>query len=420
MSLTERQTKAWDRSKMPEGLEHWESNDWEAKARENPFFAIQSEVDWMDGPNEGFTPEQTQALFDRGRVIYAKYLYPLIKRLDDPFVVEYGCGAGRVLRALVDAGARCGGVDISPTMIEHCRRLVPEATVGTLAEPLPTDCADVVFSHAVLQHIDSLSAYLAAVDECCRMLKPNGLLALHVACEDFCSGADGEMGRTENFEDRSLHYRPGEAKPYLEHPQTTWSGVYIGRQLLEQRLAAAGVTVERWRPHNPKKPRAVWVIGRKARSAELRPGLEFEFRIQATLGEPIEQGTWEERRRRIVPILGGTVKGARFKGVVLAGGADWQTIRLSDGAAQISGRFTLQHEDGTVVGVINPGVRPAPPEVAAGLAAGETDERSIFYFRAAPQFEVPPGPHQWLAENIFVCVAKGWPGAVKIDVYRVI
>ncbi len=154
--------------------------------------------------------------------------------------------------------------------------------------------------------------------------------------------------------------------------------------------------------------------------AEVQPGLEFEFRVRAQLGAPIEQGSWEGRRRRIIPILGGTVEGARFKGVVLPGGADWQTIRLSDGVAEIYARYTLQHEDGAVVGVINPGVRRGPPEVIARLAAGELVDPSSYYFRTTPRFEVGPGPHQWLADNAFVCAGKRWPDAVEIDFYRVL
>jgi hypothetical protein len=154
--------------------------------------------------------------------------------------------------------------------------------------------------------------------------------------------------------------------------------------------------------------------------AELRPGLQFEFRIQAQLGASIEQGTWEERRRRIIPILGGTVEGERFKGVVLPGGADWQSIRLSDGVAEIYARYTLRHEDGSIVGVTNPGVRRGPPDVVARLAAGEMVDPSSYYFRTTPRFDVGPGPHQWLADNAFICVGKRWPDAVEIDFYRVL
>ena len=150
------------------------------------------------------------------------------------------------------------------------------------------------------------------------------------------------------------------------------------------------------------------------------PGLEFVFRMTVLLGPPVEQGVWDERRHRIIPILGGTVDGPRFKGRVLSGGADWQTVRVSDGTAGIYARYTLQHEDGTIVSVINPGVRRGPAEVMARVASGEVVDPALYYFRAAPQFETPPGPHAWLAENAFVCAGARWPDSVWIDIYRVL
>jgi hypothetical protein len=150
------------------------------------------------------------------------------------------------------------------------------------------------------------------------------------------------------------------------------------------------------------------------------PGLIFELRITAALSAPIEQGTWDGLRRRIVPIVAGAVEGPRFKGRILPGGADWQTLRTDDGLTQAYARYSLEHEDGTVVGVTNPGIRRGPSEVMAKLAAGETVDPSAYYFRTSPQFEAPPGPHRWLAENTFVCVGKRWPASVELDVYRVL
>lgn len=152
-----------------------------------------------------------------------------------------------------------------------------------------------------------------------------------------------------------------------------------------------------------------------AATAELKPGLELEFRVTATLGPVIEQGTWDGLRRRIVPITGGTVDGSRFKGRVLTGGADWQTLSTADGLTQIYARYTLQHDDGAIISVINPGIRRGPADVMARLAAGEVVDPAAYYFRASPQFEAPPGPHRWLAENTFVCVGKRWPTSVELD-----
>jgi hypothetical protein len=150
------------------------------------------------------------------------------------------------------------------------------------------------------------------------------------------------------------------------------------------------------------------------------PGLVFEMRLQVALEPPIDQGTWEGLRRRIVPISQGVVSGPRFSGKVVPGGADWQTLAAADGLSRLDARYTLQHDDGTIVQVSNQGVRRGPPEVMAALAAGETVDPSTYYFRATPRFEVPPGPHRWLAESVFVCVGKRWPAAVELDFYRVL
>ena len=184
-------------------------------------------------------------------------------------MVEYGCGAGRLLKPLIDRGYRCSGIDISSTMLRHCRDLTPE--VEALSEldaegrcAIASESASIVFSHAVVQHISRLSHYVTAIDEMCRILKPGGVLALHLNCEDFADGPDGPFGRTENHETYSLHYRPGATEPYLRHDQNNWSGVYIGRDTLASILAGHGVTMERWRPHTASKPRSVWAIGRKS------------------------------------------------------------------------------------------------------------------------------------------------------------
>ena len=150
------------------------------------------------------------------------------------------------------------------------------------------------------------------------------------------------------------------------------------------------------------------------------PGLEFAFRITADLEPPIEQGTWEAQRRRIVPINGGKVEGERFTGLILPGGADWQTLSTEDGLSRLEARYAIQHDDGTVVAVTNRGLRRGPPEVMARLAAGERVDPAEYYFRSCPEFEAPPGPHRWLSESLFLCVGKRWPDRVELEIWRVV
>lgn len=153
--------------------------------------------------------------------------------------------------------------------------------------------------------------------------------------------------------------------------------------------------------------------------APAEPSLRFVFEVRAELGPPLEQGEIDGLRRRIIPVLGGTVEGPRLRGRVLPGGADWQTIR-PEGTAEIYARYTLEAEDGTLIGVENPGLRRGPTEVIQRLAAGERVEPSAYYFRTTPRFMVRSGPHRWLAESVFVCQGVRWPDSVEIRFHEVL
>ena len=152
--------------------------------------------------------------------------------------------------------------------------------------------------------------------------------------------------------------------------------------------------------------------------AAAAPALSPRFELRVRVGPAQELGEVGGGRRRVVPITGGEVVGERLNGVILPGGADWQTLR-ADGVTILQARYTLQARDGAVIGVINTGVRTAPAEVARRMAAGELVDPALYYFRASPVFEVGPGPHQWLTERLFVCAGERTPDLVRLTVYEV-
>lgn len=249
----------------------WRTNSWDEKARENPLLAVMTRAEFVSADSEHFTEEQLALFFSKGEQEFGRHVVTAVElsgfATTDSFIVDYGCGMGRMLRAVVQAGYRCAGVDISPTMLEYCARLVPNVEslhqVGAGQRcSLPNGCASVVYSYAVVQHIASLQVYKAAVTEMCRLLREGGILALQVNCEDFVEGFN-RPGRTENFEDYSLHYREHELVPYLRKANDNWSGVYIGFDCLLRLLDDGNVRHLDTYMHNPEKPRALWVIGRK-------------------------------------------------------------------------------------------------------------------------------------------------------------
>ena len=141
------------------------------------------------------------------------------------------------------------------------------------------------------------------------------------------------------------------------------------------------------------------------------------FTARVDVGVPLELGQVSTGRRRVIPIVGGTVEGPRLTGTVLHGGADWQIVR-EDGTAELVARYTLQATDGTLISVVNKGIRRGAPEVLARIAAGEDVDPSEYYFRASPTFEVAPGPHRWLMDNIFVATGQRQAKQVVIAVYQ--
>jgi Protein of unknown function (DUF3237) len=152
--------------------------------------------------------------------------------------------------------------------------------------------------------------------------------------------------------------------------------------------------------------------------ASAAPLLSPVFSAKVTLSPPIELGTVDGKRKRFIPIAGGTVAGPRLNGVVLPGGGDWQAIH-DDGLTEIFARYSLKANDGTVIAVTNPGVRVAAPDIIQRLAAGEEVDPSLYYFRTSPTFDVGKGQHDWLRRKIFIARGIRRPDHVLIDFFQV-
>ena len=98
------------------------------------------------------------------------------------------------------------------------------------------------------------------------------------------------------------------------------------------------------------------------------PSLTRVYRLEATVGEPLDLGDIAQGRRSIVPLTGGTFTGPDLNGKLLAGSsADWQIV-LPDGTALGDIRYTLRTDDGILLYVRSRGVRHGSADVLARLA----------------------------------------------------
>jgi hypothetical protein len=151
------------------------------------------------------------------------------------------------------------------------------------------------------------------------------------------------------------------------------------------------------------------------------PLLHLTLEVRAQVGEPIEIGTIDHRRRRIVPILGGTFEGhgdLTTRGRILPGGSDAQLIH-DDGLTEADAQYVLETERGELVYVRNRGLRHAPPDVMAKLLAGVRVDPALVYFRSVPTFETSAPELQMLTRGIFVGSGERYPSEVLLRFWRV-
>jgi len=131
------------------------------------------------------------------------------------------------------------------------------------------------------------------------------------------------------------------------------------------------------------------------------PPLIHAFDLTVTLAPILEMGPGRAGKRRIIPITGGTVSGARINGRVMNLGADWQTV-FADGTAELDTRYALETDDGAVIEVINYGLRHGPPQVMARVAAGEDVDPSDYYMRTHCRLETGDPHYDWVNKSLFI------------------
>ncbi len=101
-----------------------------------------------------------------------------------------------------------------------------------------------------------------------------------------------------------------------------------------------------------------------------------------TRGHACNLGRTPYGERRVIGILGGSVRGPKLNGRILPGGADWQIVR-SDGAADIQARYTIETEAGARILVTSEGLRHGPPD-GHGAAGARRQCRSSLIIISAP------------------------------------
>lgn len=158
--------------------------DWDDRARRNARYFVNTErEDWTDEDffRSGRRTVEEEVLTDMINICQGR----------DPKqmkVLEIGCGAGRVTRALSEIFGQVWGVDVSGEMIQQATAFLAGRPNAHLLQNNGTDLGaltenssfDFAFSTIVFQHIPSKEVIVNYIREVHRLLKPGALFKFQV------------------------------------------------------------------------------------------------------------------------------------------------------------------------------------------------------------------------------------------------
>jgi len=157
--------------------------DWDQRARENArHYVNTANTEWTDDEffASGETTVAEEILTDMGNICQGK-------PPEGMRVLEIGCGAGRVTRALAKLFGEVHAVDVSGEMVRQAARALhghPHAYVyqnnGKDLTVVPELEFDFAFSSIVFQHIPSREVIENYVREVHRLLRPGALFKFQV------------------------------------------------------------------------------------------------------------------------------------------------------------------------------------------------------------------------------------------------
>lgn len=156
--------------------------DWDDLASLDPYWSVLTE------PGKRFGGWDRQEFLCSGEIEIERLMVTAkefgLPRSRDA-ALDFGCGLGRLTRALARHFGQVWGVDISTRMVEQARELhgdVPNCTFQATEGPLtfPDARFDLIYSVLVLQHQPTRAAIRAMVADLVRTLRRGGLLCFQL------------------------------------------------------------------------------------------------------------------------------------------------------------------------------------------------------------------------------------------------
>ena len=142
--------------------------------------------EYKNMPFKDFLEAEYERNRDSRRKICKLLLKPYLK--SDYRILDYGCGAGFLAKAVSEYAKEVYAVDISGTVIQ-CAEILNNADnikysgVRTLPDFIDDESLDIIYSIAVIQHVTD-EVFIQILKNCSEKIKKNGKLLFHVQLED--------------------------------------------------------------------------------------------------------------------------------------------------------------------------------------------------------------------------------------------
>jgi SAM-dependent methyltransferase len=160
-----------------------QQRSWDDLARLDPFWAVLARPDRRHGrwDQSEFFATGTEEV---ARILLVADSLGLARRRGT--AVDFGCGVGRLTRALGSRFDRAVGLDISPQMVERATALGADRSncesrvLPDRCLPFPDQSVDLVSSIFVFQHLEDRPQVRQWIKECIRILDPAGVAVFQI------------------------------------------------------------------------------------------------------------------------------------------------------------------------------------------------------------------------------------------------
>lgn len=156
-------------------------DQWEKLGADDPYWAV------LTNPKKKGGKWESNEFFYTGKYEIDAVLEQVNRlnvTLEKTVALDFGCGVGRLSRALAGVFGKVMAVDVSSSMLDEAKKANQDIkniefvhNTSENLQAIASDSIDFLYSNIVLQHMPK-SRQEAYIQDFCRVLKPGGLMAI--------------------------------------------------------------------------------------------------------------------------------------------------------------------------------------------------------------------------------------------------